>query len=203
MGTDKALLTLPDGRTLLRAVLEAAQPLGGHVLVSVDSLEHGIALRDAMPHPIDVLLDRAPGEGPLAALGQAAEHAGEGAVLLLAVDMPLVSSDLLYALYRSWLNGRSHGIQVVAPFAENRVQPMPACYAAALHSLVEQLLQAGHRAMRALLQAPAVCLQTLDEATLRRVDPDLLGLSRVNTPDSWRELCARLGDSRAGDMRYS
>ena len=66
MGREKALLTLPDGRTALEAVLAAACAVAHPVLLAVDTAEHGEQLRRALPDPVPpLLLDSNPGAGPL------------------------------------------------------------------------------------------------------------------------------------------
>ena len=198
MGSDKALLALPDGRSALQAVLAAARTVAGQVLLSVDTPEHAESLRAVLDAPAEVVLDRDPGDGPLAALGQALRVVTAPAVLLLAVDMPLVTPELLHGIHQAWLDGQADGVQVAAPVVQGIVQPMPACYASTLAAAVHQLVQAGRRSLRSLFDSPSIRLHTLDEAALRRFDPDLLGLARADTPEAWDELCARAKRSSLG-----
>ncbi len=193
MGSDKALLRLPDGRTAVEAVAAAARPAASRLLLAVDSPAHADALRAAMREPLELLLDPLPGEGPLITLAAALSRAAGPAVVLLAVDMPLVSSALIRALHETWIAEDGAGMHVVAPFVDGIVQPMPACYASALSGTADRLIRAGERSLRALLQAPAVRLCTLDEAALRRADPDLASMARADTPEAWERICARAG----------
>jgi molybdopterin-guanine dinucleotide biosynthesis protein A len=110
--------------------------------------------------------------------------------------MPLVSPALLQGLHRSWLEGETGSVDVVAPIVQGIVQPMPACYASRLGAVADQLVQAGRRSLRSLFEAPAVGVRTLDEAALRRFDPDLLGLVRADTPEAWAELRDRAAHAK-------
>ncbi|MGH2345632.1 MAG: NTP transferase domain-containing protein, partial [Chloroflexota bacterium] len=69
MGSDKALLRLPDGRTACTAVLETARQVTERVILLVDTEQHGEQLLRTLTPPLpEVLLDEMPGAGPLGAL---------------------------------------------------------------------------------------------------------------------------------------
>ncbi len=191
MGSDKALLRLPDGRSTLEVVLETARSAASQVVLAVDSRAHADTLCTAIGERPEIVLDPSPGEGPLMALAAALKTASSSAVLLLAVDMPLVSAAAIRALHGTWLEHQTFGVHVVAPLTGGIVQPMPACYAVTLSGIVDQLLEVGRRSLWALLHAPAVHVHTIDEAAIRRFDPDLLSTARADTPEAWDELCAR------------
>ena len=94
-----------------------------------------------------------PGTGPLAALsaGVAALRAAghDGPVLLLAVDMPHVSVDLL-----RFLAGRA-GPGTAVPRAGGHPQPMCARYGPDVLAAVDERLAAGGRSLRDLLETMA------------------------------------------------
>jgi molybdopterin-guanine dinucleotide biosynthesis protein A len=103
MEQDKALLRLPDGRTACDAVLAVARRVAGRVYLAVDSEEHGARLRRSLSWEPLTIVDRAPGQGPLAALAGALQAAKAPAALLLAVDAPLIAPGLLELLHERWL----------------------------------------------------------------------------------------------------
>jgi len=137
MGRDKALLVV-DGRSLaergaelLRAVAEPVVEAGpGH---------SGLAAVREDP----------PGRGPLAGLcagASALRRLGhDGPVLLLAVDMPFVTVELL-----RFLAGRA-GPPTAVPVSGGRAQPLCARYGTDALELAPRVLAAGERSLRGLL----------------------------------------------------
>ncbi len=192
MGSDKALLRLPDGRTACAALLETARQFAAHVMLLVDTEGHAAQLLDGLAPPLpEVLLDEMPHAGPLGALAGALRAAPESALLLLAVDMPLARTSVLEELYRQFRERRSDGITIVAPLIDGTAQPMPACYDTRLAGEAANLLRGGRRDLRALLEAPGVAVHWLREAELRAMDSDLRSFSGANTPEEWERLRAK------------
>ena len=142
MGEDKALIEV-----------------GGRRLV-----DHAAALLTAVADPVievgpgwsglPAVREDPPGSGPLAALGagaaslRAAGH--NGAVLVLAVDMPRVGVELLRLLA-----GRP-GTATAVPRAGGHPQPMCARYGPDVLAAVDERLAAGGRSLRDLLETLAV-----------------------------------------------
>jgi molybdopterin-guanine dinucleotide biosynthesis protein A len=118
------------------------------------------------------------------------------AVLLLAVDAPLVSGAVLQMLCAPWVMGpdeRSSKAQmddIVVASIDGIDQPVPACYSTRLASIAASLVERGERRLRALMQAPGVVIRRLDEAAMRIVDPSLQSFISANTPDEWETLRA-------------
>ena len=141
MGEDKALIEV-----------------GGRRLV-----DHAAALLTAVADPVievgpgwsglPAVREDPPGSGPLAALGagagalRAAGH--DGAVLVLAVDMPRVGVELL-----RFLAGRP-GTTTAVPRAGGHPQPMCARYGPDVLAAVDERLAAGGRSLRDLLETLA------------------------------------------------
>ncbi|HVA90724.1 MAG TPA: molybdenum cofactor guanylyltransferase [Chloroflexota bacterium] len=189
MGRDKALLRLPDGLPVCTAVVEAARTVASRVILLVDHEEHARALLRVLTPPLpQVLLDRAPGAGPLASLAGALGAVEAPALLLLAVDMPLVSPAVLRMLHARWRDTACH---IVAPVVGGEEQPMPACYDTRLASNATRLLAEGRRDLRALREALGVRVHRLEEADLVRADPDLRSFRGINTPEEWADVLVR------------
>jgi molybdenum cofactor guanylyltransferase len=175
MGTDKALIEV-DGQRLVdraAAVLRAvADPV-----VEVGPGWSGLpAVREDPP-----------GSGPLAALsaGAAALRAAghDGPVLVLAVDMPRVSVELLQLLA-----GRA-GVATAVPRADGHPQPMCARYGPDVLAAVDERLAAGGRSLRDLLETLAVAgaVSWVERQEWEPVaGPD--AFSDVDTPEDLRRL---------------
>jgi molybdopterin-guanine dinucleotide biosynthesis protein A len=191
MRRDKALLTLPDGRTTLETVLTAARAVANPVWLAVDTAEHGERLCRALPAPgPPLLLDGEPGAGPLATLAGAMEASPTPALLALAVDTPLVRPTLLLALHEALYDEQARMLDMALPVLGGVAQPFPACYAVRLADVARRALAAGHRGPRALQREPGLRVRLLGEADLRAIDPDLHSFVSANTPDEWERLLA-------------
>jgi molybdopterin-guanine dinucleotide biosynthesis protein A len=137
-----------------------------------------------------------PGEGPLAALAAGAawlDAAGsEGAFLVVAVDLPLLSSDLLH-----WLADRP-GSGTVVPRVDGIAQSLCGRYARDAGALAAALLAAGERSVRALLAASSV--EYVDEDAWGGVAPRAV-FTDVDTPaDAARAGLEDPGGSLAPDV---
>jgi molybdopterin-guanine dinucleotide biosynthesis protein A len=195
MGTDKALLRLPDGRPAWVAVVTTAREIATRVLLLVDTEEHAARLlQQAAPPFPEVLLDTVPGAGPLGALAGAFHAAPQSALLLLAADMPLVRAAVLKALYTAHrdLGDRAARGRIAAPVIGGITQPMPACYDTNLAAEADRLLLEGRRDLRALLESPRVVLRRLLEEDLTAIDPDLRSFAGANTPAEWEALLGKV-----------
>jgi molybdopterin-guanine dinucleotide biosynthesis protein A len=189
MGTDKALLRLPDGRTCLQTILDVAGAVTTEIILAIDTPLHAeTVLRDYPgPRPA-LLLDTQPGQGPLAVLAHALQVTRAPALLALAVDMPLVAAPLLRALYAALLGDAGRSYDAAAPLIDGIPQPLCACYASKLSDLAATLVRSGRRDLRALLAAPGVTVRWLAAEELRHVDPSLRSFVSANTPEEWERL---------------
>jgi molybdopterin-guanine dinucleotide biosynthesis protein A len=162
-GRDKALEPIA-GRRCLERVHDAARAAGLETLVlgrvpTADDAWRGLA-------------DARPGEGPLAALAQAVELAAGREVVLLACDLPCLTSDLL-----AWLLARPLGVEGCLPRdAAGRDEPCCARYRPAVAPRLAAALARGERALHRCLR---------DAALSRPVVPAALAqqLHNLNTPD--------------------
>jgi molybdopterin-guanine dinucleotide biosynthesis protein A len=145
-----------------------------------------------------VVPDAEPGVGPLAGLRTALEAADGDGVLVLAWDMPFVTSALLRTLRAMGESGASAVVPVSGP--SSLPEPLCAYYAPeALHTC-ERLLAEGERRAGALFEALA------GTATLRGSDLQALGdpshlLLSVDTPEVLSALGGSLPDGEDGARR--
>ena len=175
MGTDKALIEVGGQRLVDRAAAVLAA-------VADPVAEVGPGWSD-----LPAVREDPPGSGPLAALsaGAAALRAAghDGAVLVLAVDMPRVGIELL-----QFLAGRP-GLATAVPRAGGYPQPMCARYGPDVLAAVDERLAAGGRSLRDLLEtlAAAGAVSWVEPEEWEPVaGPD--AFSDVDTPDDLRRL---------------
>ena len=185
MGTDKALLPHPAGGTWLEFSLAqlAALPLP-ITLVSHHRAHQALArpLRDGLGHPISVLEEPPPREGPLLALDRLMEHHPGQGLLLCPVDMPWLEVAALEALLgAAAIEGAACASAAAAPAAIHlahdglRLQPLLGVYPA--HASRRQRLRAftaaGGRRLQDWLAGEVVVPVALPPP----------GLRNANTPD--------------------
>ena len=148
LGAEKSGLVL-DGETLANR--------GARTLVSVCDpvLEVGVGA-SSLPH----VADPVPGLGPLAGLVAGSDalrkHGYDGPVVLLGVDHPFVTGELV-RLLADW-----EGAATAVPLVDGHPQTASARYGADACAAAPSLLDAGVRSLRALLDA--VPWDALDDA---------------------------------------
>ena len=116
MGRDKALV--PWGGT----------DLLGHALARLGAVTSDVRIlaggeRRYTDRGVPIVVDRAPGSGPLAGVLAGLEAAAGRAGLFLAVDLPFVPVPLL-----SWLIGLADGFDAVVPVSPRGPEPLCAIY---------------------------------------------------------------------------
>jgi molybdopterin-guanine dinucleotide biosynthesis protein A len=167
-GRDKSRL-LVGGRTILERQLEA---LRGTVVDRVWLV--GYRGQVPPPPPLVALADRKPDLGPLAGLDAALAAEPCTAVLLLACDMPNVTSAFLGHLIQ-----QLDDVDAVVPRTERGYHPLCAVYAQSCRAAVQRRLDEGHLRMQDLLAD--LRIRTVDGSELASFgEPDWL-LANVNT----------------------
>ncbi len=167
-GVAKGLLQR-DGQPLLAHLLTLAPRFAEALLVTSDPAPYaGFAVR-TVP---DVVPDRGAPGGVQAALA----HAHTVWVLVVAADMPFVSA----AVAERLLAERSDAVDAVGFEVDGRLEPLLACYRAALaHGWQEALVNGP--SLRELWQR--VRTRRLGKAALLEVDPLGRATLSVNTPE--------------------
>jgi molybdopterin-guanine dinucleotide biosynthesis protein A len=168
MGRDKATVIF-DGPTGPKTLVE-------HVVAVVTPRCSPVFVIAAPGQPLptlqaEILRDEVRGVGPLVATGRglrAAAEAGVDLAFVCAVDMPLISTDLIDELAGPAMR---LGADVVLPW-DGRDHYLAGIYKTSLADRVSELVSAGERSMRALVD-------TVD--TQRIVMEEQRSLTNVNT----------------------
>lgn len=193
LGDDKALLTHPDGGTLLDFTLARLGAVCEEVLV---------ASRGRHPHPASV--EDGPGAGPAAGILGAARVRPGRSLLVLACDLPDVPAALLAHLCRR-AGGEAAGREAggahallwdwVVP-AHPHIEPLCALYAPRALETLERRVERGRFSLHGLLDEPALRLLRLDEDELAHFGSPATLFRNLNTPQDvtrWHEQGAAPG----------
>jgi molybdopterin-guanine dinucleotide biosynthesis protein A len=138
MGSDKAFLEF-GGQTLLDRALGVVGTTCGEVTIVGDpgkfakyeTTKFGRAVSDIFP-----------GCGPLGGIHAALAQSSAELNLMLAVDMPFVSSELLEFLFKA--AGNAQDAVVTVPRTRHGLQPICAVYRRDFFAVAEQQLRAGN-----------------------------------------------------------
>jgi molybdopterin-guanine dinucleotide biosynthesis protein A len=180
-GRDKSALLL-NGRPILDHQIDALAPLTDDLLiVGGEARQHG----HRRPEP-RVVHDIVPGCGPLGGLHAALTAARGDVLLLVACDMPYLSSPFI-----AYLLSLAGDADVVVPQSERGYHPLCAVYARACLEPAAARLADRRLKMRELLDSLRTRVVPIED--IRRFgDPDRL-LANVNTPADYADLEAVQG----------
>lgn len=148
MGRDKAFLEV-GGRTLLARQIQTARECGtSEVYIS------GRVDRDYSAFGCRVLQDKFSGAGPLSGIERALDAATAPMLLVLAVDLPAISSGFL-RLLAAHASEKSGAIPTVA----GNIEPLAAFYPKAAQPLAEMLLGAEENTVANFARHCVKCAQ--------------------------------------------
>ena len=183
MGTDKALLPFPDpyAPNKRRSFLEQLVNVMGYVCTDVFIVardqEQASLYADA---DAELVLDSIPGGGPLVGLASGLQAISTDFALLVAVDMPFVTAQLLAFMILRYQEG-----VMLVPLVNGHPQITLAIYPRSILPIIEDRIEQGSRDLRSLLDVAPVSY--IDGEELRLVDPQLRSFTRVNTPEELRQ----------------
>ena len=176
MGTNKALLPLPDNQsvTFVEHLVSLLKASCSETLIVARDRDQA---RDYVFPGVRVTFDETPGMGPLMGLysGLSAIHTTHA--LVVAVDLPYVQPAVLsFLLSRPLPDGT-----LLVPLIHNIPQVLLALYPRSILPLVKEQLIQGRRDVRCLLRVAPV--QFIEEAQLLKIDPKLRSFLNINTPE--------------------
>ncbi|HKH99010.1 MAG TPA: molybdenum cofactor guanylyltransferase [Candidatus Sulfotelmatobacter sp.] len=177
MGVDKAFVTL-GGRTLLARALEVARGVTHDVRVVGEAAK----FREFAPAVEDVFR----GCGPLAGIHAALCASAAEWNLMLAVDLPFVTSELLqYLLTRA----RSSAAMVTVARAAGGWQPLCAVYRREFAEVAEKALREGRYKIDALFDGTRTLVIGEDELRAGGFSAEMF--RNLNTPEELAEACGQ------------
>ncbi len=140
MGTDKAFLRTKGELLIVRQIRCLKECGASEILIS------GHAGADYSALGPKIVYDECPGLGPLAAISTLMKVASFSHLLVLAVDLPELTS----AYLKEILAGCEENVGCV-PVDQSGFQPLAAVYPISLRPVIQRRLQEGHYSMRAFV----------------------------------------------------
>ena len=145
--------------------------------------------QQVLPDLGDVIVVRDPVEdqGPLLGIMAGLREAGKFSewALVIGCDMPFVNRDLIDLL----IDHRKEGDDIIIPQIGDQAYPLCALYRTEVWQVAQALLAEGERRLLALLEPCEVNL--VGKEALVKLDPDLIFLTNINTPESYEDALAR------------
>lgn len=173
MGVDKAFIQLA-GETLLERALKLARTMTAEVRISGDAAKfasYGKVVDDVFR-----------GCGPLGGIHAALNHTGTDLNLMLAVDLPFVTSDLLEYLIGQ---AQASAAMVVVPESGRKLQPLCATYRKPFAEIAEQALRAGKYKIDPLFSEVGARILEEAEFISAGFSPEMF--RNLNTPEDLAE----------------
>ena len=110
------------------------------------SLAPGQSVPEFLPREIGVLADLRPGLGPLSGLERVLKAVRQPAVLVLAIDLPQLTSDFLQTIL-----GRCTDARGCVPRVRGRYEPLAAVFPTSARTEVSRRLERGQLALQSLV----------------------------------------------------
>jgi molybdenum cofactor guanylyltransferase len=175
LNTDKAFLDF-GGQTLLERALTVMGAVCEGVTIIGEPAK--FAQYESAKHR-PVVPDIFPGCGPLAGIHAALAHSSAELNLMLAVDMPFVSSGLLAFIFLV-AEDRGNDAVITVPRCGKGLQPLCAVYRREFSAVAEQALRAGKYKVDAAFSA--VSVRVVEESELAAAGFPEQSFFNVNTP---------------------
>jgi len=169
MGHDKSRISWSSG-TLLTHAIERMRRVSNDVFV--------VGSSDAINLPVQVLSDKISGVGPLAGVHSALSHSTTEWNLVLAVDLPLITPEMLI-----WLTDvQADPSQIaIVPRAKSRLQPLCAVYRRDVLPEIEGALTLKESSIHRLLERLSTRIIEEEQLIAAGFSPEMF--LNVNTPE--------------------
>lgn len=186
MGTNKALLRAkPDYPTMIDIVVARLREADLDPDILVTNSPEAFAFLGIPSVPDDF-----PGSGSLGGIYTALNHVSQDRTLVVACDMPLLNPALLRHMASIPTEADALVPRWTGPGGVGHLETMHAIYSRGCLEPARARIAAGKLKVQALLED--VSVQYLDEAEMRRFDPQLDSFRNVNTPEEWARLRGKL-----------
>ncbi len=185
MGKPKHLLPFGEETVLQRVVRTLSEVTQNVVIVASQDQK-----LPELPESCRIVRDEVTHQGPLSGLMYGLRTIGDevDAIYLTGCDVPMLRAEFVCEMI-----SRLGNADLAVPFDQQFLHPLAAVYRTSLLEKTEELLDAGERRPRKLIDSVASTLVSVEE--LRRIDPQLDSLRNMNSPEDYEEMLARTGNA--------
>lgn len=167
-GVNKALLPV-GGAPLIDRVVRALRPLTDQIIL-VGQLAAGLSVPD-----VEVVPDALPGGSALVGVYSGLLAARSDVALVVACDMPFLSTPLLERIARL-----SEGYDAAVPRVGSHLEALHAAYRRSCLPMMREAIDIHHH--KIIDFYPRLKVREVEEREILDLDPDLLSFFNVNTP---------------------
>lgn len=169
-GKNKALVRI-DGKRILDRIYEVFTILFDKIiLVTNDPVQY-------MEWDFDIVTDIFPIRSSLTGIHTGLFYITTPYAFFAACDIPFIKKELIGIL----LDNVEPGIDIVIPETSKGVEPLCSVYSKRCFKPIEEQLEKKSFKIQQVFQK--VRVKKIPEEILRTIDPDLVSLSNINTPD--------------------
>jgi len=169
-GKNKALVRI-GGKRILDRIYEVFTILFDKIiLVTNDPLQY-------MEWDFDIVTDIFPIRSSLTGIHTGLFYITTPYAFFVACDIPFIKKELIGIL----LDNVEPGIDIVIPETSKGVEPLCSVYSKRCFKPIEEQLEKKSLKIQRVFQK--VRVKKISEDILRTIDPDLVSLSNINTPD--------------------
>jgi molybdenum cofactor guanylyltransferase len=169
-GKNKALIRIGKKRILDRIYEVFTILFDKIILVTNDPVQY-------MEWDFDIVTDIFPIRSSLTGIHTGLFYTATPYAFFAACDIPFIKKELIEIL----LDSVEPGIDIVIPETSKGVEPLCAVYSKRCLKSIEEQLEKKSLKIQRMFQK--VRVKKIPEDILRNVDPDLVSLSNINTPD--------------------
>ncbi|HSE86093.1 MAG TPA: NTP transferase domain-containing protein [Candidatus Binatia bacterium] len=177
MGRPKALLLFDREPLIVHIVRALKRMFAETVIVAAPGQE----LPDL---PVTLVRDEVAYQGPVGGIYYGLKAAGGKFCFVTSCDVPFLNHALI-----SYFTSQISSYDVVVPFWEDRFQPLHAVYRTSVLALLRGQLDRGELRPVYLFDKVKTC--KIEEAVIRRFDPEGLSFLNMNTPDDYQQALQR------------
>jgi molybdopterin-guanine dinucleotide biosynthesis protein A/molybdopterin converting factor small subunit len=182
MGRPKALLPF-DGQPLIVHIVRQLQELLADIVVV------GAPEQELPPLPVTLVRDDVAYQGPVGGIYYGLRAIGKEVCFVTSCDVPFLNLSLI-----SYLISQIENYDVVAPYWQDRFQPLHAVYRRSVLPLLQQQLERGE--LRPIFLYEKVRTRKVSEDEIRRFDPEGLSFLNMNTPEDYQAALQRWRQNR-------
>lgn len=169
-GKNKALIRIGKKRILDRIYEVFTILFDKIILVTNDPVQY-------MEWDFDIVTDIFPIRSSLTGIHTGLFYTATPYAFFAACDIPFIKKELIEIL----LDSVEQGIDIVIPETSKGVEPLCSVYSKRCLKPIEEQLEKKSLKIQRMFQK--VRVKKIPEDILRNVDPDLVSLSNINTPD--------------------